>query len=280
MRRIEAGEIKEVVSRLCLDANFILPHDVVRALRRAKDVELLDRAKEVLETILENSEIALKENIPICQDTGIVVVFLEIGQDVVIVNGDLKEAVDCGVRDGYKKGYLRYSIVKDPFIRENTNDNTPAILHSKIVSGDTLKIRVMPKGSGSENMSSIKMFKPSDGMKGVEDYVVSHIRNVAPFSCPPLVVGIGIGGTFETCAILAKEALFREIGSPNPREDLSIMEDSLLRKINNLGIGPCGLGGKMTALAVHIETIPTHIASLPVAININCHAHRHKEKII
>lgn len=280
MRQIQAAKIEEVVRRLCLEANFRLSEDVVAALHLAKNMESSGRAREVLETILDNAQLASEENLPICQDTGIVVVILEIGQEVAIIDGDLESAVNEGVRKGYKEGYLRNSIVKDPFIRENTNDNTPAIIHTKIVKGDGLKIRVIPKGCGSENMSGLKMLKPSDGIKGVNDYIISHIRNVAHFSCPPLVVGVGIGGTFEACAFLAKEALLRKIGSFHPRDDVAKMEGFLLDEMNRLGIGPCGLGGRTTALAVHIETLPTHIASLPVAINVNCHAQRHKERVI
>ncbi|HAV42995.1 TPA: fumarate hydratase [bacterium] len=280
MRKIDVAQIEAAVYELSLEANFVLPEDVVEALKEAEKKESSERAREVLATLLDNAQLAKVENLPICQDTGIVVVLLEIGQAVEIVGGDLSKAINQGVRRGYKEGYLRFSMVNDPLIRENTNDNTPAIIHTEIVSGETLRIVVIAKGSGSENMSSLKMLKPSDGIKGIKDYIISHIRDIAPFSCPPLVIGIGLGGTFESCAYLAKKALIRRVGSSHPREDIAQIEKDLLNEINRLGIGPCGLGGEATALAVQVETFPTHIASLPVAINVNCHAHRHKERVI
>jgi len=280
LRKIDVAQIEAAVYELSLEANFVLPEDVVEALKEAEKKESSERAREVLATLLDNAQLAKVENLPICQDTGIVVVLLEIGQAVEIVGGDLSKAINQGVRRGYKEGYLRFSMVNDPLIRENTNDNTPAIIHTEIVSGETLRIVVIAKGSGSENMSSLKMLKPSDGIKGIKDYIISHIRDIAPFSCPPLVIGIGLGGTFESCAYLAKKALIRRVGSSHPREDIAQIEKDLLNEINRLGIGPCGLGGEATALAVQVETFPTHIASLPVAINVNCHAHRHKERVI
>lgn len=250
---------------------------MLKAFHTACEKELSLTGKEILKLLVANAEVARSEAVPMCQDTGYTVVFLELGQDVHIVGGGLEDAVNEGVRRGYKEGYLRKSIVGHPLERKNTGDNTPAVIHTRIVPGDKLRIIVAPKGGGSENMSAIKMFKPAEGVEGVKKFVVETVQAAGPNPCPPIVVGVGIGGTFEKAALLAKEALLREVGEPSPRPEIAVLEQELLELVNKLGIGPQGLGGSTTALGVHVEIYPAHIASLPVAVNINCHATRHKE---
>lgn len=255
-------------------------NDVIAALKKAERIEESPTGKEIIRQILENSRIAKEERVPLCQDTGFCVVFLELGQNINISGGDLYQAVNEGVRQGYKEGFLRKSIVEDPLRRNNTGDNTPAVIHTEIVPGDKLRITVAPKGCGSENMSEIKMLTPGDGIEGVENFVVDRVDRSGGNPCPPVIVGVGIGGTFEKSALLAKKALLRTIGLRNPDSFYADLEKRLLEKINNLGLGPMGLGGRVTALDVFIETYPCHIAALPVAVNIQCHAARHKEAVI
>lgn len=281
MREFNVGDVIEPVKQLCIEANTILPEDVKKALLEAKEKEASPVGKEVLAQIEENIEISAKEKLPLCQDTGFAVLFVEIGQDVHLVGGDLRQALNEGVRQGYAEGYLRKSIVDDPAVdRINTKDNTPAIIHWDIVAGDKVKITIAPKGGGSENMSTVKMMKPADGLGGIKDFVVEWVRNAGGNPCPPVIVGVGIGGTFEHVAFLAKKSLLRDIGSHNPDPKFADAERELLKRINATGIGPMGLGGKTTALAVYIETHPCHIASMPVAVNINCHAARHKSVVL
>lgn len=281
MREINVDAITQTVERLCIEANYYLPEDVKKALEEAANKEESVLGKEILLDILKNEEIARCNNVPICQDTGLAVIFLEVGQDVRLVGGDLNEAINEGVRRGYKNGYLRKSSVDDPFlVRKNTGDNTPAIIHTTIVSGDKVKITIAPKGGGSENMSALAMLKPSDGVKGIKKFVLDTIDRAGSNPCPPIIVGIGIGGTIEKTTLIAKKALLRTIGEYNPNPEVAKLEKELLEEINNLGIGPQGFGGRSTALAVHIETVPAHIASMPVAINTQCHVARHKEAII
>ena len=280
MREIQVSEITDVVERLCIAANEHLPSDVKCAIKNFRAVEDSEIAKGVLDKIIENFEIANDENVPICQDTGMACVFLEIGQDVHITGGNLAEAVDEGVRRGYDKGYLRKSVVADPVRRGNTGDNTPAMLYTEIVPGEEIKITVGPKGFGSENMSMIRMFKPSAGLQGIKDFIIETVETAGPNPCPPMVVGVGIGGTFDKAALLAKKALMRPIDSSNPDQYYADLEVEMLEKINELGIGPQGFGGKTTAIGLNIETMPTHIAGMPCAININCHVTRHKSEVI
>lgn len=280
MREIEAERITEAVAQLCTDANFDLPEDVVEAVRRARATEESPTGKDVLDQILENARIAREERVPMCQDTGFAVFFLELGQDVHITGGDLTEAINEGVRRGYTGGFLRKSILADPLKGGNTGDNTPAVVHTSIVPGDRLKITMAAKGGGSENMSVVGMLKPADGVEGVKRLVVDTVRKAGPNPCPPVVVGVGIGGTFEKVAYLAKHSLLRPIGQPNPDPELAALEQELLAEINKLGIGPAGLGGRTTAFWVSVETFPRHIASFPVAVNIQCHASRHKEVVL
>ena len=280
MREIQAQQITDVVEKLCIEANQYLPEDVEGAIRRCRACEDWEIAQGVLDKIITNFEIAKEENVPICQDTGMACVFLEIGQDVHIAGGDLKEAVDEGVRRGYDKGYLRKSVVKDPVRRGNTGDNTPAMLYTEIVPGEQIKVTVGPKGFGSENMSAIRMFKPSAGIEGIKDFILETVETAGPNPCPPMVVGVGIGGTFDKCALLAKKALMRSTDERNPDPYYADLEAEMLEKINKLGIGPQGFGGKTTALALNIETLPTHIAGMPCAVNINCHVTRHKTEVI
>lgn len=280
MREIQAQQITDVVERLCIEANQFLPEDVQGAIRRCRACEDWEIAQGVLDKIITNFEIAEQEQVPICQDTGMACVFLEIGQDVHIVGGDLTAAVDEGVRRGYDKGYLRKSVVKDPVRRGNTGDNTPAMLYTEIVPGEQIKVTVGPKGFGSENMSAIRMFKPSAGIQGIKDFILETVETAGPNPCPPMVVGVGIGGTFDKCALLAKKALMRSTDVRNPDPYYADLEAELLEKINRLGIGPQGFGGKTTALALNIETLPTHIAGMPCAVNINCHVTRHKTEVI
>ena len=280
MREINVQQIIDTVEKLCIDANTHLPSDVKCAIKNCRACEDGKIAQGVLDNIIENFEIADNENVPICQDTGMACVFLEIGQDLHIVGGDLTEAINEGVRRGYTNGYLRKSVVGDPVRRGNTGDNTPAMIYTEIVPGENLKITVGPKGFGSENMSAIRMFKPSAGLQGIKDFIIETVEAAGPNPCPPIVVGVGIGGTFDKAALLAKKAIMRPIDSCHPDPFYADLEKEMLEKINALGIGPQGFGGKTTALAVNIETFPTHIAGLPVAVNINCHVTRHKTEVL
>ena len=280
MRTIHVDEITKNIKEMCIEANHYLSPDMDAAMKKALENETSILGKQILGQLQKNLKIAAEDMIPICQDTGMAVIFMEIGQEVHIEGGLLEDAINEGVRQGYVEGYLRKSVVSDPLIRNNTNDNTPAIIHYKIVAGDKVKIKVAPKGFGSENMSRVFMLKPSDGIEGVKNAVLQAVKDAGPNACPPLVVGVGIGGTFEKCAILAKEALTREVGKHSDISYIEEMEKELLQKINSLGIGPGGLGGKMTALAVNINTYATHIAGLPVGINICCHVNRHAERIL
>ncbi|MBP3914635.1 MULTISPECIES: fumarate hydratase [unclassified Clostridium] len=280
MREIHISEIISTVRELCIESNYYLSSDVKEALCKAKENETWPLAENVLDQLILNSNIAKKEDMPICQDTGMACVFVEIGQEVHIVGGLLQDAINEGVRRGYDEGFLRKSVVKDPIHRVNTKDNTPAIIYYDIVPGDKIKITVAPKGFGSENMSRIKMLKPSDGLQGVKDFIIETVKLAGPNPCPPIVVGVGIGGTFDKAAYLAKKALIRPLNKRNQDKFYSDLEEELLEIINKLGIGPQGFGGKTTALGLNIETYPTHIAGLPVAVNINCHATRHKEREI
>ena len=275
IRTIRVEEITKNIKEMCIEANHFLSPDMAEAMKCAEKNEEAPLGKQILEQLQENLKIAGEDMIPICQDTGMAVVFLEIGQDVHLEGGALEDAVNEGVRQGYVEGYLRKSVVGDPLIRENTKDNTPAVLHTRIVDGDRVKIKVAPKGFGSENMSRVFMLKPAEGIEGVKDAVLTAVQDAGPNACPPMVVGVGIGGTFEKCALMAKEALTREVGSHSEIEYVKELEEELLTKINSLGIGPGGLGGTTTALAVNINTYPTHIAGLPVAVNICCHVNRH-----
>ena len=278
MREIHISKIIDTVKELCIEANYYLSNDVKRALCNAKENETWPLAENILEQIILNSDIAKNENMPICQDTGMACIFIDIGQDVHIVGGLLDDAINEGVRRGYEEGFLRKSVVKDPINRINTKDNTPAIIYYNMVAGDKIKITVAPKGFGSENMSRIKMLKPSDGLQGVKDFIIETVKLAGPNPCPPIVIGVGIGGTFDKAAYLAKKALIRPLDKRNEDKFYSDLEEELLANINKLGIGPQGFGGKTTALGLNIETYPTHIAGLPVAVNINCHATRHKER--
>jgi len=281
MRDIEAVEITKTVSSLFREANNFLPDDVLASLEQARETEESPVGREVLARILENAVISAKEGIPLCQDTGTAVVFLELGQDAHIVGGDLYTAVDEGVRQGYNEGYLRKSIVVQPYSgRLNTRDNTPSVIHTDIVDGDRLKITVMPKGGGAENMTRLAMLTPARSRQGVIDFVVNAVDEAGSNPCPPVIVGVGIGGTAEKAVLLAKKALLRKVGEPNSDAEAAELEKEILRRINNLGIGPMGFGGRTTALAIHIEVFPTHIASLPVAVNLVCHSARHKEAIL
>ena len=277
MRQLDAGAITEAVARLSIQANTQLPQDVKDTIAAARQAEDWPPAREILDRIMENG--AIGGGLPICQDTGMACVFLEVGQDVHIV-GDLAQAVDEGVRRGYAEGYLRKSVVGDPIYRVNTGDNTPAMLYTELVPGDRVTVTVAPKGFGSETMSRIAMLKPSDGLEGVKTFIIDAVEKAGPNPCPPVVVGVGIGGTFDKCALLAKKALLRDLGAPSPLPFYADLERELLDKINALGIGPQGFGGRTTALAVHIETMPTHIAGLPCAVNINCHVARHATEVL
>ena len=279
MREISAAQITEVVKRLCIEANCHLPQDMKNCILASREAEPWPQAQEILDRIIENFGISDEKNVPICQDTGVTCVFLKIGQEVHIA-GDIEAAVNEGVRQGYSEGYLRKSVVRDPLDRVNTGDNTPAFIYYELVPGDSLEITVAPKGFGSENMSQLKMPKPSDGLQGVKDFVLKVIEEAGPNPCPPIVVGVGVGGTFDKAALLAKKALMRPLDTHNPDPYYAELEDEMLQKINELGIGPQGLGGKTTALSVNIEKMPTHIAALPVAVNINCHVARHEKEVI
>ncbi len=280
MREINISEITKTVSKMCIDANLELSPEMQSCINKAEEEENNPLAKSILGQLKENMDIAKSDRIPICQDTGMAVFFVEIGQEVHIIGGSITEAINEGVRIGYEEGYLRKSVVGDPLLRENTRDNTPAIIHYDIVPGDQLKITITPKGFGSENMSVLKMLKPADGIEGVKKTVIEVATNAGPNACPPFVMGVGIGGDFELVAKLAKKALTREPGSHNEQAHIAELEAELLKEINNLGIGPAGLGGDTTVLAVNIETYPTHIAGLPVAVNMCCHVDRHKTVII
>ena len=279
MREIAASRITEVVKRLCIEANCYLPQDMKTCIETSSQQETWPQAKEILERIIENYQIAQQGSRPICQDTGVACVFITMGQDVH-VEGNLAEAIHEGVRQGYRDGYLRKSVVRDPLDRVNTGDNTPAMIYYDIVPGDKLEITVAPKGFGSENMSQIKMLKPSDGLQGVKDFILKVVEEAGPNPCPPIVVGVGVGGTFDKAAYLAKKALVRSATERNPDPFWADLEAEMLERINELGIGPQGFGGKTTALSVNIEQYPTHIAGLPVAVNINCHVTRHKTEVL
>lgn len=280
MRIIKADVITDTIKKMCIEANYYLPPDVKKALFKAYDEEDNELSKETLNVLKENAMIAERLNVPICQDTGMACIFLEIGQEVY-VDGNLKKAIEKGVRWGYQEGYLRKSIVDDPvFDRINTLDNTPAIIHYELVSGDKIKITVAPKGFGSENMCQIKMLKPSDGVDGIKNFVLKVIDDAGPNACPPMVIGVGIGGTFDYVSLLSKKAMMREIGTHHSDARYAALEKELLDKINQTGIGPAGYGGKITALSLNIETYPTHIAGMPVAVSICCHVARHKEAVI
>ena len=275
IRTVHVEEITKNIKEMCIEANHYLSEDMDVAMKQAVETEKAPLGKQILTQLQENLQIPAKDMIPICQDTGMAVIFLEIGQDVHFEGGSLEDAVNEGVRQGYVDGFLRKSVVKDPLIRENTKDNTPAVIHTKIVQGDRVKIKVAPKGFGSENMSRVFMLKPAEGIEGVKHAVLTAVKDAGPNACPPMVIGVGIGGTFEKCALMAKEALTREVGSHSTIPYVREMEEELLSKINSLGIGPGGLGGTTTALAVNINTYPTHIAGLPVGVNICCHVNRH-----
>ncbi len=278
MRNIEAKKITEAVARLSQEANFFLPDDVLKVLEQAKKTEESPLGKETLDQILDNARLAREEQMAICQDCGVAVIFLEIGQEAHITGGDLYEAINEGVRQGYAKGYLRKSMVHQPFsARVNTKDNTPAVIHADIVPGDKLKITIMPKGGGSENMSRLFMLTPARGRQGIIDSVIQAVDEAGSNPCPPIIVGVGIGGTAEKAMALAKKALLREVGQHNPEAEVATLEKELLQRVNALGIGPQGYGGGTTALAVNVETFPAHIASMPLAVNLQCHAARHKE---
>lgn len=280
MREINVSQITKTVKELCIEANYYLSKDIKSALCNAKKEEKWPLAEDILGQLILNSDIAEKEKMPICQDTGMACIFIEVGQDVHIIGGLVEDAINEGVRQGYEEGFLRKSVVGDPINRVNTKDNTPAIIYYNIVEGDKVKITVAPKGFGSENMSRIGMLKPSDGLKGVKDFIIETVKLAGPNPCPPIVIGVGIGGTFDKAAYLAKKALIRSVDKSNSNEFYSNLEKELLEEINKLGIGPQGFGGKTTALGLNIEVYPTHIAGLPVAVNINCHATRHKEREI
>ncbi|MFT8321122.1 MAG: fumarate hydratase [Bacillus sp. (in: firmicutes)] len=281
MREISVKLVSSSIRDLCIHAACDLPKDVENLIMTGLKKEESQFGKYSLEKILKNIKLARAEDAPMCQDTGMTVVFVEVGQDVRIVDGDLTEAINEGVRQGYEEGYLRKSVVSDPVLdRKNTGDNTPAVIHMKIVPGDKVKIEVLPKGAGSENMGAVKMCKPAEGIEGVKDFIVNTIKQAGGNPCPPVIVGVGIGGTMDKCTLLAKKALARKAGKQNPNSAYAEMEVELLERINKLGIGPQGFGGKVTAFAVHIETYPTHIAMMPVCVTLNCHAARHKEAIL
>lgn len=280
VREINVNELTENIKEMCIEANHYLAPDMDAAMKQAVDTEKSDLGKKILVQLQDNLQIASDEMIPICQDTGMAVFFIEIGQDVHFVGGNFEEAVNEGVRQGYVDGFLRKSVVKDPLIRENTKDNTPAVIHTTIVPGDKVKITIAPKGFGSENMSRVFMLKPADGIEGVKNAILTAVKDAGPNACPPMVVGVGIGGTFEKCAILAKKALTRSVDEHSEIPYVRELEEEMLAKVNSLGIGPGGLGGTTTALAVNINTYPTHIAGLPVAVNICCHVNRHAVRIL
>ena len=275
IRTVQTEIITETIKKMCIEANYSLSSDMVKAMRKAEEKEESVLGKQILAQLQDNLEIAASDMIPICQDTGMAVVFLEVGQDVHFEGGSFEDAVNEGVRRGYTEGFLRKSVVGDPILRENTKDNTPAVIHTRIVEGDRVKITVAPKGFGSENMSRVFMLKPAEGLEGVKNAILTAVKDAGPNACPPLVVGVGIGGTFEKCALMAKKALTREVGKHSDIPYVRKLEEEMLEKINCLGIGPGGLGGTVTALAVNLNKYPTHIAGLPVAVNICCHVNRH-----
>lgn len=277
MREIHASAITDAVKKLCMEANYELEPDMLRAFDRALETERSPAGRQVLQLLKENAELARTRQIPYCQDTGFVVCFVELGQEVHVAGGLLTDAINEGVRQGYTEGYLRASIVRSPFDRKNTGDNTPAVVHLELVPGPQLKIMVMAKGGGCENRSKFRMLTPADGLEGVKEWILECIRTAGPDACPPLIAGVGVGGTFEKAALLSKKALFRELGSPNPDPAVDAIEEEVLERANRLGIGPQGYGGDTTALGIHILAYPCHITSLPVAVTIECHAHRHKE---
>ncbi|MCP4582656.1 MAG: fumarate hydratase [candidate division Zixibacteria bacterium] len=279
MREIDVNQIVSAVKTMCTDANYYLGDDVLNAIKKFEKAEESPLGKEILNQIIKNAGIAKEKKMPLCQDTGYSAIFAEVGQEAHF-NGDFNEAINEGVRQGYQEGFLRKSVVEDPLRRKNTGDNTPAIITTKLVPGDKVKIIILPKGGGSENMSRIKMLKPGDGEDGVKDFIVETVKIAGGNPCPPLIIGVGIGGLFDKVAHIAKHSLLREIGSKHPDSYYAAMEQELLERINNTGVGPQGLGGRTTALAVHIETHPCHIASLPVAVNTQCHSARHKETVI
>ena len=281
MREIKAEDISATIARLCKEANFFLGEDVLTALRKARNEEESPVAQQVLDRIIENAAVAAKEEMPLCQDCGLAIIFIELGQDAHVTGVDLYDAVNEGVRQGYAEGYLRKSAVKQPFsTRVNTRDNTPAIIHTEVVSGDRLKITVAPKGGGSENMSRFTVLKPAQGRRGVIDFVVNAVEEAGSNPCPPTIVGVGIGGSAEKAMILAKKALLRTVGEPSPDAEVAELERELLKLINSTGVGAGGVGGRITSFAVHVETFPAHIASLPVAVNLQCHSARHKEAVL
>ncbi|MBN1660130.1 MAG: fumarate hydratase [Anaerolineae bacterium] len=281
MKEIHTDQITDTVARLCIESNYYLGEDVLNALEKYREAETSPVGREVLDQILENAKIAREQEMPLCQDCGVAVVFLELGQDVHVVGGDLNEAIAEGVRRGYQDGYLRKSMVEHPFsTRVNTRDNTPPVIHTQIVPGQDLRITVAPKGGGSENMSQLGMLKPADGREGVIKFVVESVRRAGANPCPPIIVGVGVGGSAEKAVWLAKHSLLREVGQPSDDPELASLEAEILERVNRIGIGPQGFGGRTTALAVHVETFPAHIASLPVAVNIQCHSARHKEAIL
>jgi fumarate hydratase subunit alpha len=279
-KQVQVDQIIDAVERLCIEANYDLGDDMMLKFKEALKTEKAPLGREVFERLIENATIAHEERVPMCQDTGMTVIFVEIGQEVQVVGGTLTDALNEGVRRGYEKGFLRKSMVKDPFDRVNTGDNTPAIIHFDIVPGDELRITIAPKGAGSENMGALKMCKPSEGLEGVIQFVVDTVDRAGGNPCPPIIVGVGVGGTMEKATYLAKKSLLRHVGEPNGEERLAKIEQEMLERVNQLGIGPQGFGGINTALAVHLEVFPTHIASLPVAVNIQCHAARHKDVVI
>jgi fumarate hydratase subunit alpha len=279
LRQISTTEITNAVKKMCIESNTILGDDMLQAIRQAHDVEESAVAKDIFNQFLKNAEIARKEGIPLCQDTGLAVVFIELGQDVHLVGGSLEDAINAGVRQGYREGYLRKSSL-DPIKRENFGDNTPAITHVEIVPGNKLKLSVATKGFGAENMSRVVLFPPATGLDGVKKFVVERVEKAGANACPPVIVGVGLGGNLEKAAIIAKKSLLRPIGQRHSDPQVAQLEEELLEEINKLGIGPQGLGGRITALDVHIETYPTHIGSLPVAVNLQCHCHRHKERVL
>ncbi len=278
MREIGAQQITDAVAKLTIEAGIRLESDIIQGIEKAKNREISPLAKNILELLLVNADIAARQQIPVCQDTGVAVIFVELGQEVHII-GELEKAIQAGVRSGYEKGYLRKSVC-DPITRVNTGTNTPAVVHIELAPGEKVKISMLPKGCGSENMSGLTMLPPSAGLQGMKDFVVNQVVKAGPNPCPPLVVGVGMGGTFEKAALLAKKALLRPLGMANPRSDVAALEEDILQQINEQGQGVQGLGGNNTALAVHIDLFPSHIASLPVAVNIQCHAHRHKEVVL
>ncbi len=280
MRTIDVADITQNIKQMCIEANHFLSDDMDEAMKRASQEEKAPLGRQILCQLQDNLKIAGEDMIPICQDTGMAVIFMEIGQEVHFEGGSLTDAVNEGVRQGYAEGYLRKSVVKDPILRENTNDNTPAVIHYEMVEGDQVRITVAPKGFGSENMSRVFMLKPADGIEGVKDAIMTAVRDAGPNACPPMVVGVGVGGTFEKCALLAKKALTRPVNEHSEIPYVKELEEEMLKKINKTGIGPGGLGGSTTALAVNINTYPTHIAGLPVAVNICCHVNRHAVRVL